>query len=154
MTKLPPNLAPPAVHWQHAIHMMTTPTTPVYAAAFAIAVAETMVGPEEPCPSVDERRSAFAVQVLDLVEEVAEAVRVNALPELRRLPREAGPRVPLGLGRESLGDRMRMKMATLWFLKFKGAPAAFLANLHLIQDSEVSAAVSTLMKQIDGNGDA
>jgi hypothetical protein len=69
--------------WQDAVQTETTPATPDYALPFAVAVAVAMVGADEPCDSVDERRSAFAIQTLYLVEEVATAVRVNALPERR-----------------------------------------------------------------------
>ncbi len=132
--------------WQDAVQTETTPATPDYALPFAVAVAVAMVAPDEPCASVDERRSAFAIQALYLVEEVAAAVRVNALPERRWVLREAGKAIPLNLGRLGLGDQMREQVGTQWFLSFTGARDAFRANLHLISDPEVSAAVSELVE--------
>lgn len=132
--------------WQDAVQTVTTPATPDYVPPFAIAVAVAMVSPDEPCDSVDERRSAFAIQVLYLVEEVATAVRVNALRERRRVLREAGKAIPLGLGRIGLGDRLRAQVGTQWFLNFTGARDAFRANLHLIRDPDVAAAVSELVE--------
>jgi hypothetical protein len=132
--------------WQDAVQTVTTPATPDYALPFAIAVAVAMVGRDQPCDSEDERRSGLAIQALYLVEEVAEAVRVNALPELRRALREEAEPVPLGLGRVSLGDQMRVQLDPRWFLRLTGARDALRASLHLLRDPEVSAAVSELVE--------
>ena len=131
---------------------MVAPTTPTYALPFAIAVGEAMVGRDEPCDAADERRSGFAIQALYLVEGVAEAVRVNALPELRQARRDEGEPIPLGLGPVPLGNRLRVQVDSQWFLDFNWflnfdrARDAFRANLHLLSDRQVSAAVSELVE--------
>jgi hypothetical protein len=132
--------------WQDAVQTETTPATPDYALPFAVAVAVAMVAPDQPCASVDERRSAFAIQALYLVEEVAAAVRVNALPEQRQVLREVRRPIALNLGRLGLGDQMREQEGTQWFLNFTGARDAFRANLHLISDPNVAAAMSELIE--------
>jgi hypothetical protein len=132
--------------WQDAVQTVVRPTTPHYALPFAAAVAIAMVGPDQAGDSEDERRSGFAIQALYLVEAVAEAVRVNALPELRRALRDEAAPIPLGLGRVSLGDQMRAQLDPRWFLTLHGARDALRANLHLISDPEVSAAVSELVE--------
>lgn len=139
--------------WKHAVQTVVRPTTPEYALPFAIAVGEAMVGPDAACDSEDERRSGFAIQTLYLVEEVAEAVRVNALPELRRALRDEGEPTPLGLGRVSLGDQLRAQMDPRWFLKLSGARDALRASLHLLSDRKVSAAVCELVEHAQGDGE-
>ena len=119
-----------------------TPTTPTYALPFAIAFGESMVGRDEPCDAAEERRSGFAIQALYLVEIVAEAVRVNALPELRQALQDEREPIPLGLGPVPLGDRLRAQIDSQWFLDFNWflnfgrARDAFRANLHLLNDSK------------------